>query len=110
MASLKQWVKAYFEQHPDETFEAACVSENPRVNWESDAEPESFHITSLQDFYANAEVCREFNSGYGSGNSPYFTIWTNKSVLFPGVYDGAEWLQAVPRNPCGIATPHVGGQ
>lgn len=52
----------------------------------------------------------EFNSGYGSSNGPAFTLWTECNVYFPGVYDGAEWIDSVPRNPCNISTAHIGGQ
>ena len=38
-----------------------------------------------------------------------FTIWTKNFVYFPAGYDGDEWIASVPRNPCNIKTPMVGG-
>ena len=36
------------------------------------------------------------------------TIWTEKYVYFLATYDGAEWFASVPREPCEVATKHVG--
>jgi len=52
----------------------------------------------------------EFSDGYGSAEGPPFTLWTRKRAYFPVVYDGAEWVGSVPRDPCDEATAHVGGQ
>lgn len=52
----------------------------------------------------------EFNDGYGGSEGVAFTLWTGKRVYFPVVYDGAEWVASVARNPDGVATWHVGGQ
>ena len=52
----------------------------------------------------------EFNNGYGGSEGPAFTVWTKHRVYFPAVYDGAEWVEWVPRNPNGEATSHVGGE
>ena len=53
---------------------------------------------------------REFDGGYGGSEGCYFTAWGGKYVYFPTVYDGAEWISFVPRNPCLQATQHVGGE
>lgn len=50
-----------------------------------------------------------FDSGYGSSKGKPFTLWTAKRVYFPATYDGAEWVESVPRHPCGEETTHVGG-
>ncbi len=52
----------------------------------------------------------EFDNGYGGSQGHAFTVWTKHRVYFPAVYDGAEWVEWVPRNPNGVATPHVGGE
>ena len=49
---------------------------------------------------------REFDGVEGCS----FTAWGGKYVYFPATYDGAEWIECVPRNPCLIATAHIGGQ
>lgn len=57
---------------------------------------------------ANLDLHRTFNSGWGGSNGKPFTIWTEKYVYFPGVYDGSEWIAFVRRHPCDVATQHVG--
>ena len=56
------------------------------------------------------EIDREFDSGYGGSEGAPFTAWTEHWVLFPVVYDGAESIGYVPRDPCQIATQHWGGE
>ena len=56
------------------------------------------------------ELDRKFNSGYGGSEGSSFTLWTKNRVYFPVVYDGSEWAESVPRNPCAEATKHVGGE
>lgn len=53
---------------------------------------------------------REFDSGYGCTEGCSFTAWGGKYVYFPAEYDGCEWVECVPRNPCLVATTHIGGQ
>jgi len=55
------------------------------------------------------ELHRFFDSGYGGPEGTPFTLWTHKRVYFPGCYDGAEFVESVPRNPCDEKTDHVGG-
>lgn len=52
----------------------------------------------------------EFDNGYGTSCGKAFTAWTKYHVYFPAVYDGSEWVESVPRNPCDVAKEHVGGQ
>jgi hypothetical protein len=59
---------------------------------------------------SNEELLEEFDPGYGGSEGKSFTAWSKKWVYFPVVYDGAEWVERVPRDPCKIATEHVGGQ
>jgi hypothetical protein len=56
------------------------------------------------------EMARLFDDGYGGSEGVPFTLWTVSRVYFPVVYDGAEWVKSVPRNPCAEATAHVGGE
>ena len=56
------------------------------------------------------ELDIEFCDGFGSSNGKPFTVWTKNFVYFPGVYDGMEWVDSVPRNPCSVAKNHVGGE
>jgi len=63
-------------------------------------------VTTLSE----EELDREFDDGFGSAEGTPFTAWGEKYVYFPGVYDGAEWVDCAPRNPCDEITDHVGGQ
>lgn len=42
---------------------------------------------------------REFSDGYGGTNSPSLVAWAAYYVIFSVCYDGAEWLNYVPRRP-----------
>ena len=70
---------------------------------ESFADIESSTLTEEQ-------LDTKFNNGYGGSEGAPFTVWTKTHVYFPAVYDGAEWVACVPRNPNGRATNHVGGE
>lgn len=59
---------------------------------------------------SDEELDVEFDAGYGGANGKPFTLWTDDRVYFPAVYDGAEWVASVPRNPNEEATAHVGGE
>ena len=56
------------------------------------------------------QLLKEFDSGFGSSQGLAFTLWTSNRVYFPAVWDGAEWVRSVSRNPDGKPTEHVGGQ
>ena len=56
------------------------------------------------------DLDKVFDSGYGGSEGEPFTLWTKDRVYFPAVYDGSEWVASVPRNPCDIATVHIGGE
>lgn len=53
---------------------------------------------------------QEFYPGYGRSYGAPVLAWTEARVYFPVVYDGAEWLESVPRNPVSNGRPHVGGE
>jgi len=55
------------------------------------------------------ELLKKFNRSYGRKKGLTFTLWTSNRVYFPVVYDGAEWVESVSRNPDGKPTDHVGG-
>lgn len=56
------------------------------------------------------ELVVEFDSGFGGSQGAPFTLWTTNRVYFPVVYDGAEWVESVSRNPDGKPTYHLGGE
>jgi len=61
-----------------------------------------------ENFGKDSALDREFDDGFGGPEGCYFTVWTTGHVYFPVVYDGAESVGCVSRNPDGQATPHVG--
>ena len=70
------------------------------------------------DGWGNVEFCTlsdteldvQFDAGFGGSEGKPFTLWTHTRVYFPAVYDGSEWVESVPRNPCNEATIHIGGE
>jgi hypothetical protein len=56
------------------------------------------------------EMDIEFDGSFGTSKGKPFTAWSETRVYFPVVYDGAEWVGSAPRNPCGEATKHQGGE
>jgi hypothetical protein len=56
-----------------------------------------------------ADMVKEFDSGYGRTEGAPFTAWSAKTVYFPIRYDGAEWVGSVARHPDGKPTEHQGG-
>jgi hypothetical protein len=49
------------------------------------------------------------SGGFGNPDVVPFYVWTNYRVLFIGCYDGATWLESVPRNPTNVIPNIVGG-
>ena len=68
---------------------------------------------ALADLEANtlteADMVKEFDSGYGDIEGVPFTAWTAKTVYFPICYDDTEWVVSVARHPDGKPTEHQGG-
>ena len=72
------------------------------------------HGETWADVEAHTLTERELHArtpdGFGGSERAPFTLWTAKRVYFPAVYDGAEWVESVPRHPCKEKTKHVGGE
>ena len=86
----------------DDTNWREDITEALAENGETWADVEAHTLTDEQ-------LDKKFDHGYGGTEGAPFTLWTKNNVYFPGCYDGAEWVQSVPRNPNGHATEHVGG-
>jgi len=71
-------------------------------------------VTDGDEIIANTlteeEMDVEFYDGFGGADGKDFTAWSKDYVYFPVVYDGAEWVGRVPRNPCDQASEHHGGE
>lgn len=80
-----------------------------RTTWRKEiakaAEGDSLIASTLSD----AQLDKDFYDGYGGTDGAPFTAWSEAYVYFPVCYDGSEWVERVPRNPCDVPTEHVGG-
>lgn len=84
------------------------------MNWKQELENEirslGEDITSLATTLTEEEMTREFDGeSYGLCWGDSFTAWTTNYVYFPVTYDGVEWVESVPRDPCMKKTHHIGG-
>lgn len=84
MSTWRELITTHLKEHPDE---------------------EIIAITPGEEI-----LDKDFDDGYGTSKGDAFTAWSQNRVFFPVVYDGAEWVESVPRDPCDEATAHVGGQ
>ncbi len=100
LTSWKEEITKAMKEH-DETFEDVEVVVLVTNENEYDKEPTLLSADELD---------RKFHPGYGGSNGSSFTLWTRNRVYFPAVYDGSEWAESVPRNPCTEATKHIGGE
>ena len=77
-----------------------------------DIDPESVIAWTSNDEMSKKQpswLDTEFPSGYGSESGTPFMAWTQDHVIFCAMYDGAEWLEKIPRNPTSFAPQHIGG-
>ena len=95
-------MKQYGESWTDVVAEVVAKQER----W---LEDEDCYPTDPEMHHPPPSLGRKFDDGYGGPEGCWFTVWTTNRVYFPTVYDGAESVRSVPRNPCEEATPHVGG-
>ena len=84
------------------------------MNWKQELEKEirslGEDITSLATTLTEEEMTREFDGeSYGLNSGGSFTAWTTNYVYFPATYDGTEWVESVPRDPCMKKTHPIGG-
>jgi len=98
------WYKELLEIDKEDHIVAIAVKEN---NWRKE-NLQSKLFASVEE--AKHLLVYNFDRGYGGSEGPHFTAWSEKRVYFPGVYDGAEWIDSVPRHPCDEATKHIGGE
>ena len=85
------------------------------TNWKECIEGEmKLHNETFDDVVectlTKEELMVEFDSGFGGSEGAPFTLWTTNRTYFPVVYDGAEWVGSVSRNPDGKPTYHLGGE
>ena len=86
----------------------------PITSWQTLLEEEMYFAEDsgpvVHCTLSDEEMKEEFDFGFGTSKGKPFTAWTEDRVYFPAVYDGAEWVNSAPRNPCDESTNHVGGQ
>lgn len=61
----------------------------------------------LYNSMTEEEMDVKFDAGFGSHEGIPFTVWTKKRVYFPKEYDGSEWVESAPRDPCDEKMGHV---
>jgi hypothetical protein len=105
MTTLRQWFDE-FSKRTNEHIESIVFG---NTSWGDPWDGLPTTLVELGDV-PDVVLDREFDSGYGGSQAPSFTAWSATKVLFPAVYDGAEWMTWVDRNPCNRATSHVGGE
>lgn len=50
-----------------------------------------------------------YDDGFGGKDCHPIVAWTENAVIISGCYDGATWVQAVPRNPIDTRPDFIGG-
>jgi len=80
------------------------------TGWPEEKPSSGFPPTGLLTIeQAEPYLALRYDSGFGCFQGFHFTAWSKSWVLFWSVYDGAQRIQAVPRNPCTLAVEPVGG-
>jgi len=51
----------------------------------------------------------KYDSGYGGEDCHPLYLWTASRVLFVACYDGATWIESVPRHPEDCEPAYMGG-
>ena len=73
-----------------------------QYEWENLEKPNYISLNEL--------LRREFDAGFGCIDGYNFILYTKDWVYFPCCYDGAEWIDRVPRHPNKDYIPkHFGG-
>jgi hypothetical protein len=81
-----------------------------RTTWRIELARVQAGDTLIANTLTEEEMDKLFDPGFGGSEGPPFTAWSEEYVYFPAVYDGEEWVERVPRNPCDTKTHHVGGE
>ena len=80
------------------------------INWKemihAERERQHDHTQTVKCTLTDDELLIEFDGGYGGTEGRDFTMWTDKRVYYPISYDGAEWVESAPRNPCDERMSH----
>lgn len=57
------------------------------------------NFDDLEITLSESELNKKFDTGFGAVKGKSFLAWSENWVYFPVCYDGAEWIEYVPRNP-----------
>jgi len=79
------------------------------VTWRKKFEAVLDGDTLIHNTLTEEDMDVQFDDGYGGPEGKPFTAWSETHVYFPQCYDGAEWIERVPRNPNNEPTQHMGG-
>lgn len=72
-------------------------------------------VTICNKLYSSLDKAKElldykFDDSWGTAEGPAFVLWTEDNIYFPVTYDGSEWIEKLPRDPCPLEYSHIGGQ
>lgn len=117
MQSKQRWAldELLEELKPGETIEYV-VFDKHTLSESRGPNGEDFIPEDLIGVRLSFEECKKYfygwniiNDFYGEEEVVPFFAWTPKRLLFIGIYDGATWLESIPRNPCDVVPFTVGG-
>lgn len=99
------WYSKLLEIHEKTPIISIAVGNDPEYPWDEPVDVKQYsHINDVRIL-----LDYNFDDGFGGTEGMPFTAWTEQRVYFPACYDGAEWIESVPRSPCDEATKHIGG-
>jgi hypothetical protein len=90
MTSLRKWLDSVgFD------FQKGILVVQAEMDWDHNAIPHARRITSNED----AILDGEFDSGYGSRESPLFWARDDKYIYFSAQYDGSSGIEKISIAP-----------
>lgn len=92
--TMRQW----FDRFTQATGETPIAIQFEEDDWNQQSWPVTDQIVPF-DTLPTEVLDREFDSGYGLPESPYFVAWSDNYVLYRYEYDGSESLVWLPRHP-----------
>ena len=107
ITNLWERVIYLLEQHGDKPHEIEVVWINPGWDENYNSQPSrKLDKSEWYDFFVN----QPDGSGFGGTQCTAFHLYSKSVILFMGCYDGAEWVESIPRDPNEEReVEHVGG-
>ena len=96
--SLRVELTAAAKEHDDDPASLTVFYQNPKPTGDHHWEPTIVRVVGCETL-----PYRLYYPGYGSEEGEPFIAYSDKWVYIKGVYDGAEWVEAIPRSPDDVA-------